>query len=299
MTEKRRKRSRPNLKWKPIIERAREIVNSYPERITLRRLFYRLVSEGILDNSTKEESERAYSGLSDHTAKDRRAGLFPPLLDIDTTRTKNSGFENPKHALTEVYKQYRRDRTEGQQYQIYVGVEKRGLYGDLVKWFDGFGVRLFALGGFGAEAYERELIEEINKDGRPAVLIYGGDCDPSGERIYANLVENVPFDYVELVGVTERQIDDFDLPVMRFTKNDSRIREFRERHKEFCLSYGLTGDAEAFQVEIDAFDAYRPDVLKLLYKRAFNKYWDESAFDKVMAQEETERDSLKEIADEY
>jgi len=293
MTEKRRKRSRPNLKWEPIIERAREIVNSYPERITLRRLFYGLVSEGLLDNSTKDESERAYDGLIDHTTTLRRVGQFPPLLDIDTMRGKDSGFMSPQSALVAVIEQYRCDRTQGQPYQIYVGVEKKGLYGDLVKWFDAYGVRLFALGGFGAEAYERELIDEVERDVRPAVLIYGGDCDPSGERIYLNLIKNTQsFRHVEHVGVTEQQIDDYDLPVMRFTKNDSRIKEFRERHSIFCQRYGLTKEHEAFQVEIDAFDAYRPDVLRQLYTEAFMKYWDVTAYKAVIEQEAYEREQL-------
>lgn len=65
--------TRKNLKWQPILARAKEIINSYDTGVTLRQLFYRLVSEGLLPNT-----ESYYHGLSREKTKAQRSGNFPP-----------------------------------------------------------------------------------------------------------------------------------------------------------------------------------------------------------------------------
>jgi hypothetical protein len=62
--------------WAPVLERARAIVESYDTAVTLRQLFYRLVSEGLISNTRS-----AYQNLSRLTAIARRAGTFPRLVD--------------------------------------------------------------------------------------------------------------------------------------------------------------------------------------------------------------------------
>ena len=63
MTRSRRPR-RPSIHWPPIIEQAAEIVRSYDTGVTLRQLFYQLVSEGLIPNV-----QTAYSRLSHLTAE--------------------------------------------------------------------------------------------------------------------------------------------------------------------------------------------------------------------------------------
>jgi len=65
-----------NITWPSIITRATEIVRSYDTGVTLRQLFYRLVSEKLIPNT-----ESAYKRLSHLTAQARRAGTFPRLID--------------------------------------------------------------------------------------------------------------------------------------------------------------------------------------------------------------------------
>jgi hypothetical protein len=38
--------------WKQILDHAREVVESYEQRITLRQLYYRLVADSTLENTT-------------------------------------------------------------------------------------------------------------------------------------------------------------------------------------------------------------------------------------------------------
>jgi hypothetical protein len=64
------------LDWPAIIDRARDIVLSYDTSVTLRQLFYRLVSEQLIPNT-----QAAYKRLPELTAEERRQGTFPELID--------------------------------------------------------------------------------------------------------------------------------------------------------------------------------------------------------------------------
>src|SRR5215210_5197269 len=66
--------------WAPILERAAEIVWSYDTSVTLRQLFYRLVSKQVIPNTTT-----AYKRLSSLTAEARRQDEFPDLIDRGRT----------------------------------------------------------------------------------------------------------------------------------------------------------------------------------------------------------------------
>ena len=69
--------ARGRTDWPSIIQRAAEIVLSYDTSVTLRQLFYRLVSEQTIPNTTT-----AYKRLSALTAQARRANN-PSGEDID------------------------------------------------------------------------------------------------------------------------------------------------------------------------------------------------------------------------
>jgi hypothetical protein len=64
-------RGADRVRWAGVLERGAVLVNAEPVGMTLRGLFYRLVSEERLRNSTSH-----YKILSRETAKARRAGWF-------------------------------------------------------------------------------------------------------------------------------------------------------------------------------------------------------------------------------
>jgi hypothetical protein len=275
--------SRKQIKWPPIVARAKEIVESFDTPITLRRLFYLLVSEGMIENSLK-----TYNSLNDRTAKPRRNGEFPDLIDLTCALYKASSWSSPESLLNAAAHQYRCDRTEGQPYQIYVGVEKNGLLPTLREWFNDYGVRVFAIGGYESVTFESDVKRAIAKDGRQAVLLYGGDLDPSGVDIYRNFLRYTgPWAHSERVAITWEQTNENDIPRSPFAKNDSR-------NAKFLKEYGAL-----FQVEIDALDALAPGKMEEFYKTAFMKYWDMPAFEAVKEQEDAERQTLLEFVGSF
>jgi hypothetical protein len=95
--------------WAPIIERAAEIVYSYATSVTLRQLFYRLVSEQVIPNT-----QTAYKRLSALTAEARRAGEFPDLIDRGREIHCYAHWPDIVSRIGEAVRNFRLDRTEGQ-----------------------------------------------------------------------------------------------------------------------------------------------------------------------------------------
>src|SRR6266567_2357558 len=168
----------PRLDWNAIVVQAAAIVRSYDTSVTLRQLFYRLVSTQVLPNTTS-----AYKGLSDKTAKARREGNFPDLIDRGRTIHRYQTFRDTQQATRWLADIYRLDRTQGQEHSLYVGVEKAGMVIQLQSWFGDLGIPILALGGYSSQSYVDQVIRDVSRSGRPAVLLYAGDHDPSGEDI--------------------------------------------------------------------------------------------------------------------
>ncbi|MGI8514605.1 MAG: hypothetical protein ACR2NT_05590 [Acidimicrobiia bacterium] len=275
-TKKGGRTKRPRLDWPPIVERAAEIVRSYSTSVTLRQLFYRLVSDGTLPNT-----RGAYSTLSDRTAEARRQGTFPDLLDRGRSIHRYRTFPNPQVAGRYVARIYRRDRTEGQEFNVYLGVEKNGMVEQLDAWFGDLGLPILALAGYSSQTYVDEVADDIASDNRRAVLLYGGDFDSSGEDIDRDFVTRTrSFSKVIRVGLTQQQVIDFDLPPQPGQAKDSRASSFIARH------------GELLQVELDALD---PDDLQELYKEALDEFWEPSAYEVALEREERDREVLRSI----
>lgn len=282
--------------WGGILEHAAAIVRSYSTRVTLRQLFYRLVADQTLRNTRSE-----YGQLSAKTAQARRDGWFPALMD----RTRVIERWHPVFTSTDEAKRwlkhrYRRDRTEGQEYSIYLAVEKAGIVNQLDEWFgEEYGIPILPLGGYSSQTFVDEVVQDVgtwpanqiqpssasaftfgpeSQDFRPSVLIYAGDFDPSGEDIDRDFRERTEcWDYFHRVALSPMQIEEYDLPPAMGKATDSRASQFIARH------------GELIQVELDALP---PDTLRDLYWQAIEPYWDMHTWEQVMEREKQERESL-------
>ena len=258
--------------WLPIVELAREIVESYDTGVTLRQLFYRLVSREILRNTKAD-----YTALSKQTADARRNGSFPSLLDNTRSIDRPAYWNGPEAALEALRRQYRRDRTEGQEFAVYLGVEKAGMVEQLKAWFADLGLPILALRGYSSQTFVDEVRHDFLSQSRPAVLLYGGDFDPSGEDIERDFAKRVGcFDSVYRVALTSEQVNEYNLPPLPGKATDSRSNGFIEKHGRLV------------QVELDALP---PEELHRLFTEALAPFLDVSKVEASKAQEE--RDRLK------
>jgi len=259
--------------WRVLLDRAAAIVKSYDTLVTLRQLFYRLVAAQLLPNTTN-----AYKSLSRYTAEARRAGLFPALMDRGRTIHRDQTFQNPAAARRWLQSIYRRDRTEGQRVSVYLGVEKAGIVEQLREWFGELGVPVLALGGYGSQTYVDDVVADVKAKRRPAVLLYAGDHDPSGEDIDRDFTARTDcWHKVRRVALTAEQVKAHALPPQPGKKKDSRASGFIARHGRLV------------QVELDALP---PDVLRGLYADAIAEFWNDDAHRQALAREATDRRTL-------
>lgn len=265
------------LDWPSILAEARTIVRSYDTSVTLRQLFYRLVAAELLSNTAT-----TYKTLSDKTAKARRAGTFPPLIDRGRRIHQELTFSSVEDAVATVISWYRRDRTEGQDKSVYLAVEKNGLVNQLESWFGYYGLPILALGGYSGQSYIDEVRRHVQAQKRPAILLYAGDFDPSGEDIDRDFVERTAcWDKIQRVALTPDQVEHYGLPPQPGKTTDSRAQAFTQRHGRLV------------QVELDALP---PDTLKSLFTDAIAQFWDTSTFEAVMETEAAEKTRLTELA---
>ena len=254
------------IDWATILEGAEEIVYGYSTGVTLRQLFYRLVAAQLLPNTSS-----AYKGLSSKTAAARREGDFPDLIDRGREIHRASSWRSPAHAVESLARQYRLDRTAGQDVSVYVGVEKAGLVMQLESWFGELGIPIIALGGYSSQTFVDDVVADVEDQDREAVLLYGGDFDPSGEDIDRDFEARTGcFDKVVRVALTADQVAAYNLPPAMGKSTDSRAGAFVARHGALV------------QVELDALP---PDVLEELYRDAIAEFWDTSAYEAVRHQE--------------
>lgn len=262
------------LDWDGIVDYAEQIVRSYDTGVTLRQLFYRLVSAQILPNT-----QNAYKGLSRYTARARRERGFPDLIDRNRSIHRYTTFESPEDALDYIREVYRRPRDEGQEWTVYVGVEKSGIVEQLMSWFGQLGIYIVALGGYSSQSYIDEIVRDVEAQERSAVFIYAGDFDPSGEDIQRDFLERTDcWAAQHRIALTPSQITRYNLPPLPGKTTDSRAAAFTARH------------GQLMQVELDALD---PNVLRQLYKDEIDQYFDHDLWSESVTRENRERKTMK------
>jgi hypothetical protein len=262
--------------WAPILREAARIVSGYSYPITLRQLHYRLLMTPRLGYGT---AAKDYDYLSSRTAKARRQGQFPALSDETRAIELTPFWASPQDALAQLADEYRRDRTDGQRYLIALGGEKRTMLAQFREWYPDLGLPFIPLSGNASQTLVDQAREFVAQDGREAVLLYVGDLDPSGEEIERDFLKRCPvWKHFTRVAVTEQQIGDLGLPRNPGKPNDPKARPFVERH------------GSVFQVEVEAIP---PDRLRELYDRSLGQWWDQSAFGRVVADEEGDRRWLR------
>ena len=199
--------------------------------VTVRQVFYRLVSEGIV-RKTEGEYGRTVGRLM---VEMRMAGELPFGWVADSTRWihRPDTFDSVKDALRETARTYRRPLWRGRRVEVWC--EKEALAGVLVDVTYPWDVPLIVQRGYPSITYLYSIAEEIKHQGDPTVIYQFGDYDPSGLDIIRfcrqKLVELAPDveDLVtfELAALTPEQIHKWDLPGRPTKRSDTRSRDFR------------------------------------------------------------------------
>jgi hypothetical protein len=247
--------------------------------LTIRRLFYKLESDGVVP-----KTEAAYkSTICRLTAIMRREGELPFdwLTDNTRWRMKPPSYASLTDALEHCQSSYRRAVWANQDAYVEVWTEKDAISSILYDVTSKWDVPLMTARGYSSLSFLYSVAQDIKAIGKPAYLYLFGDHDPSGKDarrcIEKTIREYAPQADVhfELVAVTVEQIKKWHLPTRPTKKTDSRAKTFKGK-----------------SVEVDAISSTR---LRELCEACIVQHIDSSALDRMQRVEDAERDTLATI----
>ncbi len=256
-----------------LIEAAYHILAEH-HPMTVRQVFYQLVSRQVLENSesaykrlsaalvrARQEELIAWEWVEDRLRRPRAVSMWRDLADFAETASQA----------------YRRDVWETQPIYLEAWLEKDALSGVFERVLSRYGVTLNVGRGYDGWASIKDAAERYLKCGRDVTVLYFGDFDPSGEDMVRSLRERLAFFgcYPQIVkcALTADDVQRYNLPPNPTKRTDTRHKAFVERF----------GD---LSVELDALPV---EVLQERIRQEVEKRLDLDALEAVRAQEERER----------
>lgn len=196
--------------------------------VSIRGLFYQMVSRGLVPKTDKGENN-GYGVVQREALKMRRRGELPYgwITDGTRLRLKPETWSSAEEALRITAQTYRRQLWTNQGVHVEIWAEKDAIRGTVYQVTAEYDVPLLIARGYSSETFLYETAEEIAAEGKPAVVYQLGDHDRDGVRawnvIQRRLRELVPDD-IDLVfkrlAVTPEQVDEYGL-LTRPDKTDS------------------------------------------------------------------------------
>jgi hypothetical protein len=166
-------------------------------------------------------------------------------------------------SLRESYKEFRMPMWGDQPNYVLVSLEKDALSRLVSDIANQYSVRTFPTRGYPSFTYVQRMASYMRNrlSGKPIVVLYFGDFDPSGVDIERDLSERLgKYDAgdftVRRIALTNDQITKYDLPPMPVKTSDARSEGFLE-------TYGNKS------VELDALD---PNTLKLMVAQSISSH---------------------------
>jgi hypothetical protein len=145
--------------------------------MTLRQLFYRCVSAGLLSNSQKE-----YKRLGTVMTRLREAGEVPLTWIVDHIRAtlKPSSWSGLADFGDDVRDAYRKDFWSSLPHHVEVFVEKDAVAGTIQPVTEEYDVALRVCRGYCSLSFVGEIAASWARTPKPVFAYYVGDFDPSG-----------------------------------------------------------------------------------------------------------------------
>lgn len=275
-----------------------DIIEEYANqgyKMTLRQLYYQLVSRDIIPNKQSE-----YTKLSGILKEGRMGGEVDWDVIEDRLRKPDLPYivKDVPEAIQETIDFYRLDRQKGQKNYLEVWVEKDAISNVLKRVTHQYGVNLLVNRGYGSvtamhDAYKRysgELLFE-----KTVTILYLGDHDPSGidmirdiksrigEMLYQQGHDIEGKFTVEPIALTMAQIEEHQPP-----KNPAKLTD--PRAGWYIDRFGTSS------WEVDALD---PATLEVVVRTAIESRINLSSFNRVLRSEVADKKILQEFADDF
>ena len=274
----RKRRSKREIKY--LRERIYFIIHE-DAPMTCRQVFYRMVSEGLIDKTENEYTNTCCRLL----VKMRRNEELPYGWIADNTRwmIKPISHSNLENMLVETAKCYRKSLWNDLNVNVEIWLEKDALSGVLYQETDGWDVPLMVTRGYPSLTFLHEAGEHLKNSKKPAYIYFFGDYDPSGvdiprvvEKLLREFAPNIEINFEILAVTGEDQIKEFNLITRPTKSSDSRAKNFK-------------GES----VEVDAIPS---KILREMAHKVISNHVPAAHLKKILETEKLERETLMQIA---
>lgn len=274
-------------KTQEIIDAA-QVLLDVERPMTLRHLYYLLLSDHVLRGEDSQACKRSYRQLARIISLARRSGEIPfrALVDTIRTRIKPSSWSGLSDFVDDTAELYRKDLWARQKNYVEIWVEKDAIAGVVSGITYGYDVNLRPVRGYSSLTFLHQAAEEMCKITKPVHLYYLGDHDPSGHDIERasrdGLFEMFGLEgvgwparevYWTRLGLNIEDMEKFEIIPLPAKPGDSRYKKFTEE-------YG-TDAAE--------LEALPPEVLRGRVRAAIEQHIDAEEWKKLQRIEELER----------
>lgn len=254
--------------YEQIVEAALEVFEQYDTAITLRQLYYRLVARLLIPNTIN-----SYKRLSRIMVKAREQEDVPLNCLEDRSRRilgrGDTGYDsaeeylkNKLSSLQDSWRGFSMPMWEDQPIYLLISLEKDALSRLVSRVGNRYSIRTFPTRGYPSFSYVQTMAKymQTRLGGKPTIVLYFGDFDPSGVDIERDLEDRLgrygATEYkVKRIALTADQIKQYNLPPMPVKRSDARAEGFMAEH----------GDKS---VELDALD---PNLLQDTVERAIRE----------------------------
>jgi hypothetical protein len=293
---------RPNQTTLDLVNKISEILEGYEMKVTLRQLYYQLVSANVIANKEAE-----YKRVASIVTDARYAGLIEWEAIEDRTRRPKlpREYADIKELVEAAVYSYELDYWASQQTRPEIWVEKEALANVMEHAVEGLHTAVVVNRGYSSASSMWENAERIwwriQQRRRRGLgqrqyirVFYFGDHDPSGldmvrdvETRIAEFLdghEDGSRDYFEVVHVAliDEQIDEYNPPPNPTKLSDSRSKGYIDKYGEECWE----------------LDALKPTVLNdLVYEAVQSCINDQEGFDAVKQRQEDEIQALRDFAE--
>jgi hypothetical protein len=269
--------------------------------MTLRQLYYRPVSAGVLANAQAE-----YKRLGGVMTRVRESGEVPRTWIVDHVRStlKPSSWTGLADFAETVREAYRKDFWAGLDHHVEVFVEKDAVAGTIQPVTEEYDIRLRVCRGYSSISFAGEIADLWAQVEKPIFAYYLGDFDPSGfdlERDLWEKLERYSGRFVWTAGgcsfrermayateenvcwarlaVTPEDFADFGLVCLPVKHADRRARTFVRAHGAACA-------------EVDALP---PRELRRRVQEAIDAHIDRERWARLQHTEQLEQETLQKV----
>ena len=291
-------------RWKAdtyeLLAHCRNITEEYMKmkiKITLRQLYYDLVSTNVIPNH-----DVVYKRISSLLTDARYLGLidWSAIEDRNRPHRMHMEWENTHDAIQFIISRFRLPRWSDQEYYLELFTEKDALSSIIQPVCDNWHIRFNVNKGYSSASimYQlgKRIAKKIEEEEKEVILIYIGDHDPSGldmvrdiDKRIIEFLEEGDFCYdsnmfhIRHIALTMDQVKELNPP-----PNPAKITD--PRAKWYIQKYGKT----SWEVE-----ALKPKYLMNLVNIEIQRYVNNKKYDSWIKQEEEEKQDMRNFAKQY